>query len=92
MEQPSQEFMFGSIGRVWVLQSVVEAGEIYIAGLGRRANLNHTSVSKHVEALKELGLIKEELYAGIRMIRPAFDSMTVVLKKERETQIKVNSC
>ena len=90
MEQPSLESMFGSISRIRVLQSIVEAGEINTL-LSRKTNLNHTRVSRQVEVLKELGLIEEERYARIRILRPAFDSMAVIFKKAHETRVKVNS-
>ena len=75
--------------RVRVLQSIVEAGEIHITGLSRKTKMNHSSISRQVEVLKELGLIEEERYTGIRMFRPAFDSMSVVFKKAQETKVKV---
>lgn len=45
------------VSRVRVFQSIVEAGEIHVTCLSRKTNLNHASVSRQVEALKELGLI-----------------------------------
>lgn len=91
LEQHVLEEVFGSVSRVRVLQSIVEAEEIHITNLSRKTKLNHSSVSRQVEVLKELGLIEEELYPGIRMLRPAFDSMAVIFKKAHETRVKVNS-
>ena len=87
--QPNLEEVFGSASRVRVLQSIVEAGEIHITSLSRKTKMNHSSISRQVEVLKELGLIEEERYAGIRMFRPAFDSMVVVFRKAHETRVKV---
>lgn len=91
MTQHVLEDIFGSVNRVHVLQSVCEAGEIHISSLSRVTKLNHSSISRLVEVLKMLGLLEEERYAGIRMLRPAFDSMAVVFKKAHETRVKVNS-
>ena len=61
------EEVFGSASRLRSFQSTVEAGEISITSLSRKTNLNHTSLSRQGEALRELGLIGEERYARIRM-------------------------
>jgi len=89
LKQPNLEEVFGLVSRIRVFQSIVEAGEIHVTSLSRKTNLNHSSVSRQVEVLKELGLIEEERYSGIRMFRPAFDSMVVIFRKARETKVKV---
>jgi len=67
LKQPNLEEVFGSASRLRSFQSTVEAGEISITSLSRKTNLNHTSLSRQGEALKELGLIGKERYARIRM-------------------------
>ena len=67
LEQPNNEEIIGLASRVRVFQSIVESGEIPITSLSRKTNLNHTSVSRQGEALRELGLIEKERYAGIRL-------------------------
>ena len=53
------------VGRVRVLQPIIEAGEIHITSLSRKTNLNHTSVSRPVEVLKKLGLDRNLWRRGV---------------------------
>ncbi len=79
----------GSIGRIRVLEVIVEAKDINISTVGRKTGLTHTSVDRHVNTLKELGLIEDTMWpGGIRMLKPAFQSLTIVLKKGFETKFR----
>jgi len=90
MKQHVLEEVFGSIGRVRVLEVIVEAKDVNISTVGRKTGLNHTSVDRHVNSLKELGLIEDTMWpGGIRMLKPAFQSLTIVLKKGFETKFRV---
>ncbi len=90
LKQHVLEEVFGSIGRILVLEVIVEAKNVNISALGRKTGLNHTSVDRHVNTLKQLGLIEDNMWpGGIRMLKPAFQSLTIVLKKGFETKFRV---
>ena len=71
----------GSVGIMRVLETVTKQGTINISHLSRKTGLNHTGVDHHVKKLVELGLVEEKRYGALRMIKPSFDSLTVVFKK-----------
>jgi len=90
LKQRVLEEVFGSIGRIRVLEVIVEAKDVNISAVSRKTGLNHTSVDRHVNSLKELGLIEDNLWpGGIRMLKPAFRTLTIVLNKGFETQLRV---
>ena len=66
----------GSVGIMKVLECVTKQGTINISHLSRKTGLNHTSVDSHVRKLVALGLVEEKRYGALRMIKPAFDSLT----------------
>jgi predicted transcriptional regulator len=71
----------GSVGIFRVLECVTKQGSINISSLSRKTGLNHTDVDSNVKKLVELGLVEERWYGKLRMIRPLFDSFSVVFKK-----------
>ena len=71
----------GSVGILRVLATVTKDGPLNISQLGRKTGLNHGSCDQHVRRLVDMGLVMEKRYGEMRMIRPAFDSLTVVFKK-----------
>jgi DNA-binding transcriptional ArsR family regulator len=81
----------GSVGIMKVLECVTKQGSINISSLSRKTGLNHTGVDRHVRKLVELGLVEERWYGNLRMIRPAFDSLTVVFKKGMGVRIVRNN-
>ena len=90
LKQHVLEDVFGSIGRIRVLEVIVKAKDVNISPVGRKTGLNHTSVDRHVNSLKELGLIEDNLWpGGIRMLKPAFQTLTIELKKGFEPQFRV---
>jgi len=75
------EDVFGSKGRIRVLKALVEEGEMNISQLARRTGMNHTTVDRHCEKLRELGLIREKRYGKIRILEVDFQEFEVHLKK-----------
>jgi len=71
------EDLLGSRGRVRVLRVLSEWGELNITEVGRKAGLNYTSVQRHLEMLKEMGLIREKRYGKIRIFEVSFKTLTV---------------
>ena len=71
----------GSVGIMRVLETVTKQGTINISHLSRKTGLNHTSCDIHVKKLIGMGLLEERRYGNLRMIKPTFDSLTVVFKK-----------
>jgi DNA-binding transcriptional ArsR family regulator len=71
----------GSVGILRVLETVTKQGTINISHLSRKTGLNQPGVDSHIRKLVELGLVEEQWYGKLRMIRPTFDSLSVVFKK-----------
>jgi len=80
-EKDFLEEVFGSKGRIRVLGALVEAGELNISQLARRTGLNYSTVDRHCELLRKLGLIKDKRYDRIRMLEADFHEIEVRLKK-----------
>ena len=65
----SVEEIFSSKGRVKVLKSLAERGEMNISDITRRTSLNHTTTSVHLGRLCELGIVEEKRFGRIRIFR-----------------------
>ena len=67
--KPKLEDIFYSKGRIKILKLLVEKREVYITEIARKTCLNYSSLRKHLEALKRLGIIEEKRYGRIRLIK-----------------------
>jgi DNA-binding transcriptional ArsR family regulator len=65
----SVEDIFSSKGRVKVLKSLAERGEMNISDITRKTNLNHTTTSAHLRRLCDLGIVEEKKFGRIRIFR-----------------------
>jgi DNA-binding transcriptional ArsR family regulator len=65
----SVEEIFSSKGRVKVLKSLAERGEMNISDITRRTSLNHATTSMHLKRLCELGIVEEKRFGRIRIFR-----------------------
>lgn len=82
------EELLGSRGRIRVLRVLAESGELYLTEVGRRTGLNYTSVERHLEKLKEMGLIRERRYGKIRIFEIAFNRITVRFERSRGVTVE----
>ena len=80
-EKDFLENVFSSKGRVRVLMALVEEGQMHISHISRRTGMNHSSVERHCERLKEFGLIREKLYGKVRVFEVDFYELELRLKK-----------
>ncbi len=64
------EDIFSSRGRVKVLKTILQLGEVNVTQLIKLTKLNHKVVKKHIEYLKNLGLIEEIVIGRIKLYRP----------------------
>ena len=85
------EELMGSRGRIRVLRVLSEAREMNISEVGRRTGMNYTSVERHLEALRGLGLLREKRYGKIRIYEALFNSITVRFERDRGVRIDVES-
>ena len=85
------EDMFGSKGRILVLRTLVEEGEMNISQLARRVGMNHTTVDQHCERLIVLGLLREKRYDRIRILEVAFHEFEIRFKKGYGLDFSVNN-
>ena len=71
----------GSKGILRVLETVTKHGPLNISLIGRKTDMNYKNVDAHVKKLIKLGLLEERRYGSIRMIKPAFTSFEITLKR-----------
>ena len=81
----------GSIGILRTLTTITRHGPINISHLSRKTGMNHTSVDRHVKKLAQKGLIIEKRYRTIRMIKPAFNTLTVTFTRGMNVKINISS-
>ena len=81
----------GSIGILRVLNTVSEHGPLNISSLSRKTGMNHTGVDGHVRKLVEKGLLAENWYGKIKMIKPAFDTFSVVFKRGMSVKLVLST-
>ena len=79
---------FGSVGILKVLRIVAKYGPLNISLLTRKADMNHSSVDRHVKKLSEMGLVFQKRYGQIRMIKPTFNSFNIQFKKGLDVKLK----
>jgi len=63
----SIEEVLSSRGRVRILRILAEIGELNISDIARRAGLNYTTTSRHLQALERLGLVQHKRFGRIRI-------------------------
>ena len=85
------EELLGSRGRIRVLRVLAEGGELYLTEVGRRTGMNYTSVERHLEKLKEMGLIREKRYGKIRIFEAAFKRIAVKFEKGKGVSVEKES-
>jgi len=64
----SIEDVFSSKGRTRLLKVLAEVGELNITEIVRRAGLNYTAASRHLKALRAMGLVEEKTFGKIRIL------------------------
>ncbi len=66
----SIEDIFSSRGRVKVLKTILQLGEVNVTQIIKLTRLNYKVVKKHIEYLKKLGLIEEIVIGRVKLYRP----------------------
>ncbi|MFB0558133.1 MAG: ArsR/SmtB family transcription factor [Candidatus Bathyarchaeia archaeon] len=82
------EELLGSRGRIRVLQVLAENGELNISEVGRRTGMNYTSVERHLEALRKMGLLREKRYGKIRIYEALFRTISVSFERGRGVRVE----
>lgn len=54
-------------GRMRILGILIEAKELNITAISKRASLNHSATMSHLKVLKSVGLINEKTFGRIRI-------------------------
>jgi DNA-binding transcriptional ArsR family regulator len=83
--------LLGSRGRIKVLQVLTESGELNVSEVARRTGMNYTSVDRHLERLKGMGLIAEKRYGKIRIFKVTFSTLTVVFEREQGVRVELGA-
>lgn len=71
-----------SKGRYKILQLLIQAKEVNISEIARRANLAHMSTHTHLALLKRIGMVEERTFGRIRLFRLREDDKKCQLIKE----------
>lgn len=85
------EELMGSRGRIRVLRVLSESRELNISEVGRRTGMNYTSVERHLEALREMGLLREKRYGKIRIFEATFRSINVSFERNKGVRVEVEA-
>lgn len=85
------EELMGSRGRIRVLKVLAESGELNISEVGRRTGMNYTSVERHLEALREMGLLREKRYGKIRIYEALFRTISVKFERNRGVRVETEA-
>ena len=83
------EELLGSRGRVRVLRVLAESRELNISEVGRRTGMNYTSVERHLEALREMGLLREKRYGKIRIYEATFRALNIRFERDRGVKVEL---
>ena len=65
----SLELVFSSRGRAKILDLLVKNNEMNISEIIRRTSLNHSSATRHLKSLGDLGFIQEKIFGRIKIYR-----------------------
>ena len=84
------EELLGSRGRIRVLRVLAESGELNISEVGRRTGMNYTSVERHLNRLREMGLLREKRYGKIRIFEALFNNVTVRFERNRGVRVETD--
>ena len=84
------EELLGSRGRIRVLRVLAESGELNISEVGRRTGMNYTSVERHLNRLREIGLLREKRYGKIRIFEALFNNVTVRFERNRGVRVETD--
>lgn len=85
------EELMGSRGRIRVLRVLSESRELNISEVGRRTGMNYTSVERHLEALRKMGLLREKRYGKIRIFEATFKTIKISFERDRGVRIEIES-
>ncbi len=65
----SIEDVFSSRGRIKILKTLSEIGELNVSEIARRVGLNYTTTKKHLEILEKFGLVRHKKYGRIHIFQ-----------------------
>jgi len=85
------EALLGSRGRIRVLKVLSESRELNISEVGRRTGMNYTSVERHLEALREMGLLREKRYGKIRIYEATFRALNIRFERDRGVKVELEA-
>lgn len=83
--------LIGSRGRIRIIGILAEHGKLNIAEISRKSGMNYTDVIRHLNVLKNLGLIKEKQYVNERIFESLFKNLTICFKKGHNMMIEIEN-
>jgi len=63
------DLVFCSVGRAKILELLANNKEMNISEIIRRTSLNHSSATRHLQSLTNLGFIQEKNFGRIKIYR-----------------------
>ena len=66
---PPIEEVLSSKGKIKILKILTHYGELNISEIIQRSQLNHATVTQHLEYFKQNGIVQEKKFGRIRIFR-----------------------
>jgi DNA-binding transcriptional ArsR family regulator len=73
----SVENLLGSKARIRILKVLLDKGELNITAIAKEAEVNYKTASRHLEELKDMGVITEKVFGRVRIFKVNHDDPRV---------------
>lgn len=73
----SVENLLGSRARIRILRVMLDKEELNITAIAREAGVNYKTALRHLEELKDMGVITEKVFGRIRIFKVNHDDPRV---------------
>lgn len=79
---PPIEEVLSSKGRIKILKILTHFDELNISEIVRRAQLNHATVTQHLDYFKTVGIVEEKAFGRIKIFRLSPEDAKVKVIRE----------
>lgn len=88
---PPIEEVLSSKGKIKILKVLSHIEELNISEIVRRAQLNHTTTSQHLDYFKSIGIVQEKAFGRIKLFRLATEDVKVSIIRKLMDSWEENS-
>jgi DNA-binding transcriptional ArsR family regulator len=79
---PPIEEVLSSKGKIKILKILAHYEELNISEIVRRAQLNHATVTQHLDYFKDVGIVQEKAFGRIKIYRLSPEDVKVKVIRE----------